>query len=158
MVICSFGTNTGGSISSSGGGCGCQGTATVVRAFLAFCGTRSDNMGNKESKVGIFSFNDGINLSRFPIVEEVKEVFLLYQMKRIPIIMVHKPVSTKRANISFGDIVKGYFLSMFPSTFLNIPIGIVGNFNILAFSVLISSGVRVAKLFLCHIRKLLTLV
>ena len=35
----------------------------------------SDNMGNKESNVGIFSFNDGINLSIFPIVEEVKEVF-----------------------------------------------------------------------------------
>ena len=83
----------------------------------------------------------------------MKEVFLLYQMKRIPMIMVHKPVSTKRANISFGDIVKGYFSSMFPSTFLNIPIGIVGNFNILAFSVLISSGVRVEKLVLCHIRE-----
>ena len=64
LVICSFGTNIGGSISSSDGGCGCQGTATVVRAFLAFCGTCSDNMGNKESKVGIFSLNDGINLSK----------------------------------------------------------------------------------------------
>ena len=133
-------------------------TVTVVRKFLAFCGTHFDNIGNKESKVGIFSFNDGINLSRFPIVEEVKEVFLFYQMKRIPIIMVHKPVSTKRANICFGDIINGYFSSMFPRTFLNIPIGIIGNFNILAFSVLISSGVRVAKLVLCHTRKLLTLV
>ena len=64
-------------------------------------------MGNKESKVGIFSFNDGINLSRFPNVEVVKEVFHLYHMKRIPIIMVHKPVSTNRANISFGDIENG---------------------------------------------------
>ena len=64
-------------------------------------------MGNKESKVGIFSFNDGINLSRFPIVEVVKEVFLFYQMKRIPMIMVHKPVSTNRVNISFGDIENG---------------------------------------------------
>ena len=70
LFICSSGTSTGGRISSSGGGCGCQGTVTVVRAFLAFCGGAcSDNMGNKESKVGIFSFNDGINLSRFPIVE-----------------------------------------------------------------------------------------
>ena len=64
-------------------------------------------MGNKESKVGIFSFNDGINLSRCPIVEIVKEVFLLYQMKRIAIIMVHKPVSTNKANISFGDSENG---------------------------------------------------
>ena len=119
LVICSFSTNTGGSIHSSGGGCGCRGIAIVVRALLAFCdGACSDNMGNKESKVGIFSFSDGINLSRFPIVEEVKEVFLLYQMKRMPMIMVHKPVSTRRASISFGDMVNGYFLSMFPRTFL----------------------------------------
>ena len=77
MFIRSFGTNTGGRISSSGGGGGCQGTATVVRTFLAFCeGAFSDNIGNKESNVGIFSFSDGINLSMFPIVEVVKEVFL----------------------------------------------------------------------------------
>ena len=69
--------------------------------FSILWGACSDNMGNKESKVGIFFFNDGINLSRFPIVEVVKEVFLLYQMNRIPIIMVLKPVSTNRANISF---------------------------------------------------------
>ena len=75
-VLGSFGTNTGDSISSSGGGGGCQGTVTVVRAFLVFCdGACSDNVGNKESKVGIFSFNGGINLSRFPIVKVVKEVF-----------------------------------------------------------------------------------
>ena len=30
-------------------------------------------MGNKESKVGIFSFNGGINLRKFPIVEVVKQ-------------------------------------------------------------------------------------
>ena len=33
LVISSFGTNIGGSTSSSKGGFGCQGTATVVRAF-----------------------------------------------------------------------------------------------------------------------------
>ena len=61
LFICSFGTNTGGRISSSGGGCSCRGTATLVRAFLVFCeGACSDNMGNKESNVGIFSFNDGL--------------------------------------------------------------------------------------------------
>ena len=64
-------------------------------------------MGNKESRVGIFFFNDGINLSKFPIVEEVKEVFLLYHMKRISMTMVHTPVSTNRANMSFGDIENG---------------------------------------------------
>ena len=155
LAICSFSTKTGGNIGSSEEGGGCRGTAT---AFLAFCNTRSDNMGNKECKVGIFSFNDGIDFSKFPIVEEVKEVFLLYQMKRMPMTKAHKPTATKRANINFGDNVKGYFLSMFPRTFLNTSIGMVGNFNILAFSNLISSGVRVAKSVLCHIRNLLTLV
>ena len=109
-------------------------------------------MGNKESSVGIMSFSDGINLSKFPIVVGVKEVFLLYYMYRIPMTMVHKPVSTKRANISFGDIVNGQFSSMFPRTFLNISIDMVGDFNILAFSVLISSVVNVVKFVLCHIR------
>ena len=79
-------------------------------------------------------------------------------MKRMPMTKVPKPTATKRANINFGDNVKGYFSSMFPRTLLNIYIGIVGNFNILAFSDLISSGVRVAKSVLCHIRNLLTLV
>ena len=52
------------------------GTVALVRTFLVFCeGACSDNMGNKESSVGILSFRDGINLSKFPIVEEVKEVF-----------------------------------------------------------------------------------
>ena len=64
-------------------------------------------MGNKESSVGIFSFKEGINLSKFLILEEVKEVFLLYHMKRIPMTMVHTPVSTKRANMSFGDNENG---------------------------------------------------
>ena len=81
---------------------------TVVRAFLVFCeGASSENMDNKEFNVGIFSFNDGINLSKFPIVEEVKEVFLLYHMKRIPMTMVYTPVSTNRDNMSFGDIENG---------------------------------------------------
>ena len=81
---------------------------TVVRAFLVFCvSAHSANMGNKESKEGIFSFNDSINLIRFPIVEVVKEVSLLYQMKRIPMTKVHRLVSINRANINFGDIENG---------------------------------------------------
>ena len=106
--MCNFGTNTGGRTSSSGGVCDSWGTATDVRAFLIFCeGASSDNMGSKESSVGIFSFKEGISLSKFPIVEEVKEVFLLYHMKRIPMAMVHTPVSTNRANMSFGDNENG---------------------------------------------------
>ena len=34
-------------------------------------------------------------------MEEVKEVFLLYHTKRIPMAMVHMTVSTNRANMSF---------------------------------------------------------
>ena len=64
-------------------------------------------MGNKESSVGIFSFKEGNNLSKFPIVEEMKEVFLLYHIKRIPMTMVHTPVSTNRPNMSFGDNENG---------------------------------------------------
>ena len=75
--------------------------------FVLWHSASSDNMGNKVSSVGIFSFNDGINLSKFPIVEEVKEVFLLYHIKRIPMTMVHTPVNINRANISFGDIENG---------------------------------------------------
>ena len=64
-------------------------------------------MGSKKSSVGIFSLKEGINLSKFPIVEGVKEVFLLYHMKRIPMAMVHTPVSTNRANMSFVDNENG---------------------------------------------------
>ena len=77
---------------------------TDVRAFLIFCeGASSDNMGSKEFSVGIFLFKEGISLIKFPILEEVKDVFLLYHMKRIHMAMVHMPVSTNRANVSFGD-------------------------------------------------------
>ena len=72
--------------------------------------------------------------------------------------MMHKPISISSASISFGDSENGYFSSMFPRVSLNKSIGVVGNFNILAFSVLISLAVGVAKLVLCHIWKLLTLV
>ena len=41
------------------------------------------------------------------MVEDVKDLFLLYHMKRIPMAMVHTPISTNRANMSFGDIENG---------------------------------------------------
>ena len=81
---------------------------TDVRAFLIFCeGASSDSMGSKEFSIGIFSFKEGISFIKFPIVEEVKEVFFLYHMKRIPMAMVHTPVSTNIANMSFGDNENG---------------------------------------------------
>ena len=63
--------------------------------------------GQQRNQCRDFSFKDGINLSKFPIVEEVKEVFLLYRMKRITMTMAHTPVSTNRDNMSFGDNEKG---------------------------------------------------
>ena len=79
-----------------------------VRAFLAFCrSAHSAIMGNKESNVGIFSFKDGMRLCRFPIAEVVKEVFLLYHMNTIPMIIVNRPISSNNAKINLGDIKNG---------------------------------------------------
>ena len=64
-------------------------------------------MGSKEFSVGIFSFKEGISLIKFPIVEEVRDIFLLYHMKTIPMAIVHMPVSTNRVKMSFGDNEKG---------------------------------------------------
>ena len=49
-------------------------------------------MGNKEFRLGFFSVNDGINLLKFPTVDEVRAVFLLYHMKSIPKAIKHMPV------------------------------------------------------------------
>ena len=57
--------------------------------------------------IGILSFNEGISLIKFPIMEEVQDVFLLYHMKIMPMAIVHTPVSTNRANMSFGDNENG---------------------------------------------------
>ena len=62
-------------------------TAAVVSilVFLLLVGcTNSDNMGNKESRDSFFSVNDGINLCKFPIVDVVRVVFLLYHMNSKP--------------------------------------------------------------------------
>ena len=40
----------------------------------------SDNMGNKEFSIGTFSFKEGTSLIKFPTVEDVRGVFLLYHM------------------------------------------------------------------------------
>ena len=64
-------------------------------------------MGNKEFRVGFFSVKDGISLLKFPIVEEVREVFLLYHMKSIPKAIKHMPVTINKAKISLGDNEKG---------------------------------------------------
>ena len=91
-------------MSSSGGVCDSQETATGVIAFALFCeGVSSDNMGNKEFSVGVFSIKEGTNLIRFPTVEVVREVFFLYHMNIIPITITHIPTNNNKASISFGD-------------------------------------------------------
>ena len=60
-------------------------------------------MGNKESRDGFFSFNEGINLCKCPIVDVVRVVFLLYHMNNIPKITKHTPASIGNAKISLGD-------------------------------------------------------
>ena len=88
--IWSHGTNTGGRISSSCGVWDSVETVTGVFTFTfsLFCeDVSSDNMGNKEFNVGVFSFKEGINFTKFPIMEVVREVFLLYHMNMIPIVV-----------------------------------------------------------------------
>ena len=95
-------------MSSSGGVCDSLETATGVIAFSLFCeGVSSDNMGNKEFSVGVFSIKEGTNLIRFPTVEVVREVFFLYHMNIIPITIPHIPTNNHKASISFGDKENG---------------------------------------------------
>ena len=64
-------------------------------------------MGNKEFRVGVFSVKDGISLLKFPTMDEVRAVFLLYHMKSIPKTIKHTPVTINKAKISLGDNKKG---------------------------------------------------
>ena len=64
-------------------------------------------MGNKEFRDGFFSVNDGISLCKFPIVDAVRVVFLLYHMNSKPKTIKHTPVITNNAKINLGDREKG---------------------------------------------------
>ena len=104
ISIRSFGTNTCGRMSSSGQVCDSQETVTGVIAFPLFGeGVSSDNMGNKEFSVGVFSIKEGSYLIRSPTIEEMREAFFLYHINIIPITIIHIPTNTNKANISFGD-------------------------------------------------------
>ena len=76
--------------------------------FSLFCEyVNSDNMGNKEFSVGIFSFKEGTSLIKFPTVEDVREVFLLYHMNIIPMAITHMPTDINKAKMSLGDNENG---------------------------------------------------
>ena len=64
-------------------------------------------MGNKEFSVSVFSVKEGTSLTRFPTVEEVREVFLLYHMNMIPKVIKHIPIATNKAKMSLGDNENG---------------------------------------------------
>ena len=78
-------------------------TAVVVSTFvfLLLVGNYSDNMGNKEFRDGFCLVNDGISLLKFPTVDIVRVVFLLYHMKSIPKTKKHMPVTTNKAKNQF---------------------------------------------------------
>ena len=108
--IWSRGTNTGGRISSSSGVWDSGETATdvITFSFSLFCeDVSSDNMDNKEFSMGVFSFKEGINFTKFPIVEAVREVFLLYHMNMIPMATTHMPTVINEAKISLGIMKMG---------------------------------------------------
>ena len=66
-------------------------------------------MGNKEFSVGTLSFKEGTSLTEFPIVEVVREAFLLYHMNIIPRAITHTPTDINKDKISVGDNKRGSF-------------------------------------------------
>ena len=64
-------------------------------------------MGRKEFNVGIFLFKGGTSFIKFPNVEDVREVFLFYHMKIIPMAITHMPVIILKARMSLGDNENG---------------------------------------------------
>ena len=64
----------------------------------------SDNMGNKESSEGVLPTREGTNLTKFPIVEEERVIFLLYHMNIIPSAITRMPTVTNRAKMSLEKV------------------------------------------------------
>ena len=67
----------------------------------------SDIMGNKEFSVGTLSPREGTSLTKFPIVEDVREAFLLYHMNITPRAITHMPTDTNKAKMSLGNNENG---------------------------------------------------
>ena len=86
-------------------------------------------------------------------MEDVREAFLLYHMNIIPMAITHMPTDTNKGKMSVQDNENGYSSSIFSRMLSNISIDMVGNSSTLAFSVLISSLVSLAKSDLYHTKK-----
>ena len=68
-----------------------------------------DNISNKEFSVGTLSPREGTSLIKFPIVEDVRVVFLLYPMNITPRAITYMPTGTNKAKMSLGDMKMGSF-------------------------------------------------
>ena len=77
-------------------------TVVGVIKVLLLEDASSDNMGNQEFSVGTLSPREGTSLTKFPIVKDVREAFLLYHMSITPRTITHKPTDTNKAKISLG--------------------------------------------------------
>ena len=77
----------------------------IIVSFLK--DASSDNMGNKEFSVGTLSFREGTSLTKFPMVKDVREAFLLHHMNITPRVITHMPMDTNKAKISAGDSKNG---------------------------------------------------
>ena len=64
-------------------------------------------MDNKEFSEGISSPREGTSLIKFPIVKDVRVVFLLYCMNITPRAIIHMPRDINKVKISFGDNENG---------------------------------------------------
>ena len=81
---------------------------TGIITSSLFCEDVSyDNMGNKEFSVGIFSFKEGTSFIKFPTMEDVRKVFLLYHMNIIPMAITHMSTDINKAKMSLGDNENG---------------------------------------------------
>ena len=90
-------------MSSSSGVCDRGERVTGVKTSSLFWeGVCSDNMGSKEFSVGIFSFKEGNSFIKFPTMEDVSEIFLLYHMNIIPMAITHTPIVINKAKMSLG--------------------------------------------------------
>ena len=77
----------------------------IIVSFLE--NASSDNMGNKEFSVGTLSLREGTSLTKFPTVEDVREVFLLYHMNITPRAITHTSTDTNKAKMILGDNENG---------------------------------------------------
>ena len=77
---------------------------TVVGEILVLVleDVSSNNMGNKEFSVGTLSPREGTSLTKFPIVGDVRVVFLLYHMNITPRAITHMSMDTNKAQNEFG--------------------------------------------------------